>query len=95
MPAGARLTKIQRMADKYLTDQNWTLSERLGDFAASRGHTMLELAFSWLLAKPPISSVIAGATKPEQIQANIAAGAWALTTEEQTEIDAITASGKP
>ena len=95
MPAGARLTKIQRMADKYLTDQNWTLSEKLGDFAASRGHTMLELAFSWLLAKPPISSVIAGATKPEQIQANVAAGAWALTTEELMEIDAITASGKP
>ncbi|MGG5820234.1 aldo/keto reductase [Falsiroseomonas sp. HW251] len=90
MPADARLTKTQRLADKYLTDRNWAVAEKLGDFAEARGHTLLELAFSWLLAKPPVTSVIAGATKPEQIQANVAAGGWKLTAEDLAEIDAIT-----
>jgi aryl-alcohol dehydrogenase-like predicted oxidoreductase len=95
LPAGARLTKTQRLADKYLTDENWVSVERLGDFAEARGHTLLELAFSWLLARPPISSVIAGATTPEQVKANVAAGRWALTSAELEEIDSITAPLKP
>lgn len=90
MPADARLTKTQRLADRYLTDRNWVVAEKLGDFAEARRHTLLELAFSWLLAKPPISSVIAGATKPEQVRANVAAGRWTLTAEDLAEIDAIT-----
>jgi aryl-alcohol dehydrogenase-like predicted oxidoreductase len=90
LPADARLAKMQRLADRYLTDQNWTIAERLDDFAAARGHTLLELAFSWLLARPPVSSVIAGATKPEQITANMAAGGWAMTAEDLAEIDRIT-----
>ena len=91
MPADARLTKTQRLADRYLTEANWTAAERLGDFAEARGHTLLELAFSWLLSRPPVSSVIAGATKPEQINANVAAGGWVLTAEELAEVDRITA----
>lgn len=90
MPAGARLTKTQRLADRYLTEANWSVAEKLGDFAAARGHTLLELAFSWLLARPPVASVIAGATKPEQIAANVAAGGWALRAADLAEIDAIT-----
>ena len=90
MPADARLTKTQRLADKYLTEGNWVIAEKLGDFAEARGHTLLELAFSWLLARPPVSSVIAGATKPEQIAANVKAGDWVLTAEELAEIDVIT-----
>jgi aryl-alcohol dehydrogenase-like predicted oxidoreductase len=90
LPADARLTKTQRLADRYLTDENWAVAEKLGDFAAARGHTLLELAFSWLLARPPVSSVIAGATKPEQVSANVAAGGWALTAEDMAAIDAIT-----
>ncbi len=90
MPEDARLTKTQRLADRYLTEANWAVAEKLGDFAEARGHTMLELAFSWLLARPPVSSVIAGATKPEQIRANVAAGGWALTAEDLAAIDAIT-----
>ena len=90
MPADARLTKTQRLADRYLTEANWTVAEKLGDFAEARGHSLLELAFSWLLARPPVSSVIAGATKPEQITANVAAGGWALTREDLAEIDRIT-----
>ena len=92
MPADARLTRTQRLADRYLTEANWTAAERLGDFAEARGHTLLELAFSWLLSLPPVSSVIAGATKPEQVSANVAAGGWNLTAEELAEVDRITAA---
>lgn len=94
MPADARLTKTQRLADKYLTDGNWAIAEKLEDFAAARGHTLLELAFSWLLARPPVASVIAGATKPEQIAANVKAGDWTLSEADLAEIDGITGAPK-
>ena len=90
MPEGARLTGTQRLADRYLTDANWAASERLHDFAQARGRTLLELAFSWLLAQAPVSSVIAGATRPEQVAANAAAGGWTLTADELAEVDRIT-----
>ncbi|HEV7264872.1 MAG TPA: aldo/keto reductase [Falsiroseomonas sp.] len=90
LPEGARLTKTQRLADRYLTSDNWAVAEKLDDFAAARGRTLLELAFSWLLARPPIASVIAGATRPDQIRANATAGGWVLTEAELAEIDAIT-----
>ncbi len=91
MPADARLTKTERLANRYLTDRNWERSEKLIDFAEARGHTVLELAFSWLLAQTPVSSVIAGATKPEQLEQNVVAGTWSLTAAELSELDAITA----
>jgi aryl-alcohol dehydrogenase-like predicted oxidoreductase len=91
LPAGTRLAKTQRLADRYLTERNWEVAEKLGDFVESRGRTMLELAFSWLLAQSPVASVIAGATRPKQLEQNVNAGAWALTAEEVTEIDRITA----
>jgi aryl-alcohol dehydrogenase-like predicted oxidoreductase len=90
MPADARLTKTQRLADQYLTEQNWAVVEKLGAFAASRGHSLLELAFSWLLSRAPVASVIAGATKPEQIGANVQAGGWKLSEDELAEVDKIT-----
>lgn len=90
MPAGARLTNTQRLASRYLTDANWEKAEKLADFAASHGRTMVELAFSWLAAQPAVSSVIAGATKPEQVEANVKAAEWALTAEDLAAIDAIT-----
>jgi aryl-alcohol dehydrogenase-like predicted oxidoreductase len=90
LPPDARLTKTQRLADRYLTEENWAVTEKLGDFAKARGHTLLELAFSWLLARPPIASVIAGATTPEQVRTNIAAGQWALTADELSEVDRLT-----
>lgn len=90
MPEGARLTKTQRLADRYMTERNWMVSEKLFDFAEARGHTMLELAFSWLLAQSSVSSVIAGATKPEQIEQNVIAGKWKLSDDDLMEIDSIT-----
>jgi aryl-alcohol dehydrogenase-like predicted oxidoreductase len=89
LPAGTRLASTQRLADRYLTERNWMIAERLGDFVERRGRTMLELAFSWLLAQSPVASVIAGATRPEQLEQNAKAGSWALTTDELAEIDRI------
>jgi aryl-alcohol dehydrogenase-like predicted oxidoreductase len=92
MPEGARLTKTERLANRYLTDKNWGISEKLIDYAEAQGHTALELAFSWLLAQAPVSSVIAGATKPEQLEQNVKAGDWKMTVEDLAAIDAITAA---
>jgi aryl-alcohol dehydrogenase-like predicted oxidoreductase len=90
MPAGTRLTNTQRLADRFLTELNWQIAEKLGDFAATRGKSLLELAFSWLACRPQVASVIAGATKPEQIEANVKAADWVLTSAEMAEIDRIT-----
>ena len=92
LPTGTRLASTQRLADRYLTERNWPIAEQLGDFAAQRGHTLLELAFSWLLAQSPVASVIAGATRPEQLEQNVKAGGWKLSAEELAEVDRITAA---
>ncbi|MEA2727631.1 MAG: hypothetical protein QOF70_2106, partial [Acetobacteraceae bacterium] len=84
-----RLAKTQRLADRYLTERNWEIAEKLADFAEARGRTMLELAFSWLLAQSPVASVIAGATRPEQLEQNVKAGGWRMTADELAEIDRI------
>lgn len=92
MPANARLTKTARLADRYLTERNWRIAEELGDFVEARGRTMLELAFSWLLAQAPVTSVIAGATLPEQLEQNVKAGTWAISADDLAEIDRISAT---
>jgi len=90
MPEGARLTYMQRFADRYLTDANWQIVERLDDFCAKRGRSLLELAFSWLAARPRVCSVIAGATRPEQVEQNVKATDWVLTPDDMAEIDRLT-----
>ena len=90
MPDGARLTKLPERAGQIFSDANWVKIEALTDFCEARGKTLVELAFSWLAAQSVVSSVIAGATKPEQIAANVKAADWALTAEELAEIDRIT-----
>ena len=90
LPEEARLTKTQRLADRYLTETNWAKSEKLIDFAERRGRDPLELAFSWLLARAPVASVIAGATGPEQVEQNAKAGGWKMTEDDLMEIDRIT-----
>jgi aryl-alcohol dehydrogenase-like predicted oxidoreductase len=87
LPEGARINESN--AERWITDQRLDIVERLIGFAESRGRTILELAFSWLLARPAIASVIAGATRPEQIQANVFAAGWKLTSEDLTEIEKI------
>jgi aryl-alcohol dehydrogenase-like predicted oxidoreductase len=78
------------LRDHYVTPRNEDIVEKLQAFAEKRGHSMLELAFSWLAARPQVSSVIAGATRVEQVEQNVKAIDWALSAEELTEIDRIT-----
>jgi aryl-alcohol dehydrogenase-like predicted oxidoreductase len=85
-----RLTEGGRFRDRFLSERNRRVAEKLDRFAGTRGHTLLELAFSWLLAHRAVASVIAGATKPEQVRANAQAAGWRLTEEDLAEIDRIT-----
>src|SRR5262245_20608972 len=86
--AGTRLAMASFAG--VVTDANFDKVEKLEAFATARGHTILELAFSWLAARPTVGSIIAGATRPEQIDANVKAAGWMLTAEDLAEIDKIT-----
>jgi aryl-alcohol dehydrogenase-like predicted oxidoreductase len=88
VPRGTRLGEGGRYAER-LSERNLDLVEELIAFAEARGHTILDLAVSWLLARPAVTSVIAGATKPEQVRANAAAAVWRLTAAEIAEVDEI------
>jgi aryl-alcohol dehydrogenase-like predicted oxidoreductase len=85
-----RLGAMGSMAKSALTDSNFAVLEKLTEFARSHGHSVLELAIGWLASMPQVSSVIAGATKPEQVSANIKGGDWKLSAEELAEVDKIT-----
>jgi aryl-alcohol dehydrogenase-like predicted oxidoreductase len=90
-PEGTRLSQAKGISyfENFVTDRAFDTAASLGEFAQARGHSLLELAFSWLLSHRPVSSVIAGATKPEQLEANVKAGDWVLTAEDLAEIDKI------
>jgi aryl-alcohol dehydrogenase-like predicted oxidoreductase len=90
LPENSRFTKMTGLADRYLTAGNWTKVDGLEKFCAERGRSLLELAFSWLAARPTVASVIAGATRPEQLEANVAAAGWRLGAEDLAEIDRLT-----
>jgi aryl-alcohol dehydrogenase-like predicted oxidoreductase len=76
-----------------LTDRNLAIVEGLRAVAARSGHSMLELAFSWLLRNETVASVIAGATKPDQVRANAAASGWKISKGDLEDIDRIATSG--
>jgi aryl-alcohol dehydrogenase-like predicted oxidoreductase len=86
IPEGTRVAKFERYR-QLLTDENLDKVESLIDFAESRGHTLLELAFSWLLAHGVVTSVIAGATSAQQVRDNAGAATWKLTAGDLEEID--------
>jgi aryl-alcohol dehydrogenase-like predicted oxidoreductase len=86
-PEGSRLAGGR--SGRFLNESNLALVEALIQVAESRGHTLLELAFAWLLARPVVASVIAGATKPEQVKSNATAARWKLTPDDLAQIDAI------
>jgi aryl-alcohol dehydrogenase-like predicted oxidoreductase len=86
-PAGSRLQS--RRGDRLLTERNLAILEELIEFSESRGHTILELAFSWLLTRPAVASVIAGATSPEQLKSNAGAAGWKLNDAELAEVGVI------
>ena len=89
-PEDGRLTIAPGMGKNILTDANFDIVEKVTAFAAERGKTMLDAAIGWLAAQDHVASVIAGATKPEQIEANVKAGAWDMTPEERDEIGKLT-----
>jgi aryl-alcohol dehydrogenase-like predicted oxidoreductase len=72
-----------------LTNENFDRVDALTAWADKHGHTILDLAFAWLIANPVVASVIAGATSRDQVEANVAAGSWRLTPEEVAEVNAI------
>ena len=88
-PEGSRLAAWGARGAEALSDRNLDRVERLEAWAVARGHTLLELAFAWLLGQPVVSSVIAGATSAEQVQANAATAEWRLTPEEVAEATAL------
>jgi aryl-alcohol dehydrogenase-like predicted oxidoreductase len=90
LPQGTRLAQLKHHAEKYYRDSNLGVAERLGEFAAARGHSLTELAFSWLAAQPFVSSIIPGASRPGQVEENVAAVGWRLTPEDLAEIDRLT-----
>ena len=92
MPEGARLTDMPTFANRiYLTDENFDIVDNLNKFAHKTGHSILELAFGWMASRPTTASIIAGATKPEQIDANVAAVNWVLSQSEIDEVNKISA----
>lgn len=88
-PEGTRLSD-ERFAGRFLKQERFDVVERLEAFAMAQGHTLLELALSWLVSKPEVVCVIAGATKPEQIDQNIAAAQWTLSEDEFAQVDRLT-----
>jgi aryl-alcohol dehydrogenase-like predicted oxidoreductase len=90
-PEGTRLAAWGPRGAAALNDKNFDRLEALSSWAEERGHDMLDLAFAWLLGHPVVSSVIAGATKPEQVAANAKTAAWKLTPTEVEEVTKLAA----
>lgn len=90
-PKGSRFAKPREQEKRALAGDPWPVLERLEQFCAARGRSMLELAVNWLLARPGLASVIAGATRPGQVEQNIKAVGWKLSDPDLAELDRITA----
>jgi aryl-alcohol dehydrogenase-like predicted oxidoreductase len=90
VPEGSRFAAWKGLADRYVKDRNFEIVEQLEAFAVQQGHTLLELAFSWLASQPSVSSIIAGATRPEQVEQNVKAAGWKLAPADLEKIDEIT-----
>jgi aryl-alcohol dehydrogenase-like predicted oxidoreductase len=92
LPAGSRYAGNKPGRDRFL-EPHWVRIEALERFAEARGHTLLELAMSWLAHQPSVVSIIAGATTPGQLEDNVRAADWTISPAEMAEIDGITATG--
>jgi aryl-alcohol dehydrogenase-like predicted oxidoreductase len=90
-PEGTRLASSPSPS-RWLNERNFDIVERLEQFARERELTLLQIAIGGLLARPQVASVIAGATRPEQVQANVEAGSWEPRPDDVAEIDRITSS---
>ena len=90
-PDGSRLAAWGDRADAFIDDDKLAVVERLIAWSQARGHDLLDLAISWHTSHPLVATVIAGATKPEQVEANIAAASWDLSAADRAEVDAVIA----
>jgi aryl-alcohol dehydrogenase-like predicted oxidoreductase len=92
-PPDARLSVPNRTrsyrTDRIFTETHWDALARLEAFATERGHTVAELALAWLLSRPWVSSVIAGARVADQVSANVTSAGWKLTADELAGVEAI------
>jgi aryl-alcohol dehydrogenase-like predicted oxidoreductase len=86
-PPGTRLAGQPHRATEMLTEPTFALLDRLEAFGRERDHSLLDVAIAGLASRPAVGSVIAGATSPEQVQANARAGEWELTAEDRTALD--------
>jgi len=93
-PSNTRLSAPDSpLRARFLNDDKLAKAEALRALAESRGRSLLELAFSWLASRPPVSSIIAGATSAEQVRANVAAVGWQLGPDVLREIDQVAPLG--
>jgi aryl-alcohol dehydrogenase-like predicted oxidoreductase len=88
-PAGTRLAGMGDRAASQLSDERLATVAALDELAQGAGHGVLDLAFGWLLSRPAVASVIAGAMNPQQIAGNVAAGGWRPSTEVLAAVDTI------
>lgn len=86
-PEGTRLAVWGERAGGFLADERMAIVARVAEWAESKNHTVLEAAISWLAGNPRVASIIAGATTPEQVRANVAAANWTMTDTERTELE--------
>ena len=89
VPEGTRLALTPAAQKNRLTDQNFDVLESLEAFVQQRGKSLVDLAFAWLLSRPAVSSVIAGASNPEQVAQNSSTCDWVLAADEVSELDGI------
>jgi len=90
-PSDSRLAKVGNLAERYLHERNLAKVEKLQQFANAHGRTLLELAFSWLVSKPFVASVIAGASTAEQVSLNAKAATWVPGEEQLRQLEAVLA----
>ena len=87
LPEGSRLARCGDRAAAFIDDDKLAVVARLEAWANAHGHTLLELAMSWVAGTPVVATVIAGATSPAQVASNVAAAGWALTVADRASVD--------
>ena len=90
-PEGTRLAAMGDRSAQFIDEDRLKVVAAVAEWAASSGHTVLDAAMSWLAGNDTVATVIAGATKPEQVRANAAAASWAMTAVERAELEALLA----
>jgi len=88
-PAGSRLANSPNIGARYLNSKSWKVLDDLHQFAKQRHRSLLELSYAWLGSQPAVASIIAGATKPEQLEQNQLAAEWQLSQDEQIVVSTI------